>query len=243
MDSETRAEFAKLHQRLDAIESALTVRSGPFAGVKPGPAPAADPAKLAALRALLADLGQYAPGDSLLARWLSAGYSPEGIRDAIYSLLDGMPGETLEERAYYFSVKAHAGGGWKNVYPELAGEDEGPIVNPDPESDLLAGLPNVTGPADLLSMAVAVSDRASRGVTWRGNVALSGEDLARAKAALDNPRAEWRGWIDPDLLRVLVLTNVLPLTAAPFSPYPDTSDLAVQTLPEWLYGQWVGSRS
>lgn len=242
MDSETRAEFAKLHQRLDAIESALTVRSGPYAGMKPGPMPTADPAKLAALRALLADLGQYAPGDSLLAQWLVR-YTPEEVNAAIRALIGPMPGDDAETDAYYFSVKQHANGGWKQVFPELAGEDEGPIPNPDPEGNILAALNHVTGPADLEIAAINVLSRAERGVTWRGNVALSGESLARAKAALGNPRAEWRGWIDPDLLRVLVLTNVLPLTAAPFSPYPDTSDLAVQTLPEWLYGQWVGSRS
>ena len=234
-------------QRLDRIEAALVVKSGPFAGtpVKPGSTPAADPAKLAATKALLADLGIYAPGDSLIAQWLVR-YSPEQVNAAIRSLLAGVPGANPEEQAYNFSVKAHAGGGWKNVYPELAGEDEGPIVNPDPESDLLAGLPNVTGPADLELAAVNVLARAERGVTWRGNVALAGADLANAKAVLADLsrwRSGWRGWVDPELLRVLVLTNVLPLVAVPFQPYPETSDYAVMTLPEWLFGQWVGSRS
>ena len=229
-------------QRLDRIEAALVVRSGPFAGVKPGSPPAADPAKLAATKALLADLGIYAPGDSLIAQWLVR-YTPEQVNAAIRNLLAGVPGASAEEQAYNFSVKAHAGGGWKQVFPELAGEPTGPIVNPDPESDLLAGLTNVTGPADLEIAAINVLDRAERGVTWRGNVALAGESLARAKAALQSPLPEWRGWVDPDLLRVLILTNVLPPAPVGLAPYPDTSDFAVQTLAEYLYGQWVGSRS
>lgn len=233
-------------QRLDRIEAALVVKSGPYAGtpVKPG-MPTADPAKVAETKALLADLGTYAPGDSLITLWLQR-YSPAEINAAIRRLLAPMPGASAEEQAYNFSVKAHAGGGWKNVFPELAGEPTGPIVNPDPESNLLAGLPHVTGPADLELAAVNALARAERGVTWRGNVALAPTELAIAKdvlADLSRWRPEWRGWVDGDLLRVLVLTNVLPLAPAPFQPYPETSDYAVETLPEWLYGQWVGSRS
>lgn len=242
MDSETRAEFAKLHQRLDAIESALTVRSGPYAGVKPGPAPVVDPAKLAAAKALLAGLGQYAPGDSLLARWLVR-YTPEEISAAIGSLIGPMPGDDAETDAYYFSVKQHSNGGWKQVFPELAGEDEGPIVSPDKESNLLAGLSKDAPEEAWDRVAEQALERAERGVDWRGQVALNAEELAEAKAILADPgrwHPSWSAYLSTALLRLKVLTNVIPRKwegANALMSYPSQPNDIDLSPKEWLKNQ------
>lgn len=244
----------EVFQRLDAIERGLsalrndvaaiglTVRSGPFAGVPVRPGlPTADPIKLAETKALLADLGQYAPGDSLISQWLVR-YSPAEIVSAIRKLLANVPGENNEVKAYNFSVKAHAGGGWKNVFPKLAGEPTGPIVSPDKFSNLLKGLSNVNSPADLEVLCPEVIRRAKAGIDWTGQVRMSGEDLRDAKDALNGkPIPEWIGWRDASLLEVLVLTNNLPVAKTLFHDYPDVSVFKTQTLAEWLFDQKLAS--
>lgn len=227
--------------RLDRIEAKLgPVKSGPFQGQTPGAPVVYDPATAQPVLDAL-NLGSDGPSAYEVARLLAHGYTVAEIIAQAEKLLasTGLP---RGEAAYALNVSSH-GVGWQMLTNRVEGRPENPIVNHDPAGNLLDGLSNVNGPADLAGVVDEVIARAEQGITWRGTRGREADSLEAAKIALvADPLPEWRGWMDDRLVRILVLTNVLPIKQHPFLPYPSIETYAVQTVPEWLFDQWVGSR-
>jgi hypothetical protein len=226
--------------RLDKIEATLSVmRYGEFIGRSPKQSTVViNPADVAYTLTLLGDMGTYGPDPEMIERWLREGHSPDAIVKAVRDTLgDFAPNRPLSEAAQLL-MAGHVGG-WALVTNKLAGKEFGPFVNPDPGSNLLAGLSNVNGPADLETIVPEVIARAENGQRWNGSVGLAGADLEDAKRRLVSDRLpEWSGWKSEELLRVVVLGNVIARKRVnPFGAYDDVSVLKTQTVAEWLYEQ------
>jgi hypothetical protein len=235
-------------EKLDLIIEMLAglgaVKSGPFAGQTPGAPETFDLSTADPVLAALGDLGGYGPSAHQIARLLAHGYTADRIIAEANALLDSTGKPSRVEAAYALAVSSH-GVGWKMFVNRVEGKPENPIVSHDPANDLLAGISTANGPSDFAAVADVVKARAEEGVTWKGTRALEGNDLAAAKEALLHPRAEWLGWYDQTLLRVLVLTNMLPAKwegSNLFQKYPDVTVYCLQTLPEYLYSQWLANR-
>ena len=240
-------------QRLDKIEAALSaMRTGRFAGQKPGgmytPRPV-DEADVEAVLERVGDLGEVFPGEAFVRGWLAKGYSVSEVVAAIEGVIAPFLGKGGELNpgnpragAAYLAAVAHDGGWAVQTLNRLQGKNPGPIVSPDPESNLLAGLSNVNGPADLDAIVPIVIERAERGIDWMGQVRLSAADLAHAKAVFDNKAAyrdEWKGWVDNRLLRILLCTNDIARDwNGVLGPYPIAANLPVLKVNEYLFEQW-----
>ena len=246
-------------QRLDKIEAALSaIRSGPFAGQKPTgmyqPGPV-DEADVDAAMAQLGDLGSSFPGEAFVRGWLAKGYSVAQVVSAVNAVLaphiakggELNPGNPRDGAAYLAAVAK--GGGWaKAMLNEIEHRDAGIIVNPNPESNLLAGLSNVNGPADLVGICDEVIARAERGVDWSGMLRLGPADLAEAKAILADRskwRSEWLGWADDNTRKVVLFTGGMPAKwegSQLLSPYPYPAAAPAQLLPEYLFDQYLAQK-
>lgn len=243
-------------QRLDKIERALSeLRSGPFAGQKPGGFAQSGPvneADVDAALAALGDLGSSFPGDAFVRGWLAKGYSVEQVVAAINGVLAphiGKGGElnpgNPRAGAAYLATVAKDGGWAAQTRNHLLGRDPGLIVSPDSEANLLAGISTANGPADFDAIAAVVVERAERGVDWMGQRRFSDADLAEVKVILADPakwRSEWKGWQDNSLLRVALLTKAIEAKwegTNLFQEYSMPANLPVLKLNEYLFEQWT----
>ena len=234
-------------QKLDEILTLLRerlpanpVHGGPFAGQTPGAPVVYDPATAQPVLDAL-NLGSDGPSAYEVARLLAHGYTAAEIIAKAEALLasTGLP---RGEAAYALNVSSH-GVGWQMLTNRVEGKPENPIVNPDPATDLLAGISTANGPADMEPLVPVVIARAENGITWRGTRGREADSLELAKVQLAaDPLPEWRGWVDDRLCRILVLTNVLPVKQHPFMPYPDCTTYAGQTVADFLYGEKQASQ-
>lgn len=249
-----RGEVANLSTRIDSA-----LRSGPFAGQKPGgmyqPGPV-DEADVDAAMAQLGDLGSSFPGEAFIRGWLAKGYSVAQVVAAIEGVLAphlGKGGEIRPDNpragAAYFAAVAKDGGWAAQTRNHLQGKDPGPTPNPNPESNLLAGLSNVNGPMDLIPICDEVIARAERGVDWSGMLRLGPADLAEAKAILADRskwRPEWLGWADDNTRKVVLFTGGMLAkwegTNLLSGPYPYPAAAPAQLLPEYLFDQYLAQK-
>ena len=230
--------------RLDRIEAALPpVHGGPSQGQTPGAPVTYDPATAQPVLDAL-NLGSDGPSAMEVARLLAHGYTVAEIVAQAEKLLasTGLP---RGEAAYALNVSSH-GVGWQMLTNRVEGRPENPIFSHDPATNLLDGLSNVNGPADLAPVVGEVIARAEQGITWRGTRGLDAADLEAAKVALvADPRPEWELVLDQKLLRVLVCTGVLPVKwegANAMHAYPLPEDIETADIATWLYGQKLASQ-
>ncbi len=230
---------------LDFIRNAGPIRTGPFQGQTPGAPEVIDESTAQPVLDAL-NLGSDGPSAYEVARLLAHGYTAAEVIAEAERLLasTGLP---RDKAAFALNTKSH-GIGWQMLTNRVEGKPENPIFSHDPAGNLLDGISTANGPADMEPLVPEVIARAEQGVTWRGTRGLDAADLALAKAALADPaqwRPEWRGWVDPKLREVLVKTGRLPVKwegAKAMQQYPDCTTYAVQTVAEWLYGEWIASR-
>lgn len=255
---QTIQEFRdEIRTRLTAIERSLaSTRPGPYGTpsgfATPGPV---DEADVDAAMAQLGDLGSSFPGEAFVRGWLAKGYSVAQVVAAIDGVLAphlGKGGEldpaNPRAGAAYLVTVAKDGGWAKQVRNRLEHRDPGPTPNPNPESNLLAGLSNVNGPADLVGICDEVIARAERGVDWSGMLRLGPADLAEAKAVLADRskwRSEWLGWADDNTRKVVLFTGGMPAKwegSQLLSPYPYPYVAPAQLLPEYLFDQYLAQK-
>ncbi|MBI4872720.1 MAG: hypothetical protein HY814_14270 [Candidatus Riflebacteria bacterium] len=232
--------LSEILQRLDRIESLLNLG-------RQAQASATD------LRVeLAAYLGPYTPSVTSIGAWLALGKSPEEIKGAIDRLLEtrrleatspGAPGGDWRLGAAYL-VTAASHQGWSQIDRYLAtGEWDAPSPSYDPLPSVFAGISRKLTKKEMVRFVPEVLARAEKGITWAGTQGRFGEDLEKARRALEGSdfRKEWEGFSDLQLLSVLVLTGHLKLEDPVLFAYALDEGLKGMELREWLWYQWRAS--
>jgi hypothetical protein len=239
-------------QKLDQILALLTGKTAATGA-------AAAPGVVVATLDALSFCGRYVPTAYVVEKWLALAGSTEAVVAAVNQVLllsadhaqhpaapTPSPGADWREAAAYAeTVQSHMG--WSRVTHLLAtGEMPSAGVSYDPEGNLLAGVSMATSSVDMAPLVPEVLARAERGISWRGT-AISPEELALRKEILANgPRdarfiTEWKEFVDPRLLRVLVLGGALGRTR-PVGSYSFNGADPKDTLEAWLFAQWTAQR-